>query len=211
MGTDMVLQLAILVLTLGIFFVLHKYPRQALNKIRTRGRSTAQANRHFINGAQLLARARSVRNRTTAANLAKDAAVEADKALAFDPRDAAAHILKALILDLMGHKSSALRSLDTALSSAAAKSLSGSDRGDALVKRAELQIALNRKRRVESAVVDLEEAVGLSPANSKAYCLLGVCYEMKGMKEEARKAFEEAIRLEPRSDPARQGLNRLAT
>lgn len=207
----MVLQLAIFGLTLAIFFVLHKYPRQALNKIRNRGRFTAQANRHFINGAQLLARARSVRNRATAANLAKDAAAEADKALAFDPRDAAAHILKALTLDLMGHKASALRSLDTALSSATAKSLPGGERGDALVKRAELQIALNRRRRVESAVADLEEAVGLSPANSKAYCLLGQCYEMKGMKDEARKAFEEAIRLEPRSDPARQGLNRLAT
>uniref|UniRef100_A0A5B7BKL5 Uncharacterized protein n=1 Tax=Davidia involucrata TaxID=16924 RepID=A0A5B7BKL5_DAVIN len=197
MGTDVLLQVAILLLTLGILFAMHNFPKKALTKLRSKGRNTAQAHRHFVQGAQLLARARSTRNRTTSINLAKDAAGEAEKALSLQPKDAAAHILKALALDLMGHKSSALRSLDAALSPPAVKSLSDRERGDALFKRAELHVAVNRRRRVDLAVSDLVEAVRLSSDNAKAYCLLGQCYEMKGMKEEARKAFEEANRVEP--------------
>ncbi|XAR58160.1 hypothetical protein NMG60_11026563 [Bertholletia excelsa] len=209
MGTDVLLQLAIVLLGLCMFFMVHNFPKKALTNLRTRGRSSAQANRHFFYGAQILARARSARNRTTSVNLAKEAAGEADKALSLEPRDAAAHILKALALDLMGHKSSALRSLDTALSPPAVKSLSDKEHGDALFKRAELQVALNRRRRVDSAVADLVESVRLSPDNAKAYCLLGQCHAMKGMKDEARKAFERAIGLDPGSVAARDGLDRL--
>ncbi|PSS26798.1 Small glutamine-rich tetratricopeptide repeat-containing protein [Actinidia chinensis var. chinensis] len=209
MGTDVLLQLAILILTLALFFAMHKFPKQALTKLRSRGRASAQAHRHFFQGAQLLARARSARNRTTAIGLAKDAAAQADRALSLDPKDAAAHILKALALDLMGHKLAALRSLDTALSPPAVKSLSEREIGDAMFKRAELHVAVNRRRRVDSAVADLLEAVRLSPDHVKAYCLLGQCYEMKGMQEEARTAFETAIKLEPGSIPAREALNRL--
>lgn len=138
--TDIVLQLAIILFTLALFFAINKFPKQALAKLRSKGRSTAQSHRHFVQGAHLLARARSTRNQATAHGLAKDAVGEADKALAIEPRDAASHILKALSLDLMGHKSSALKSLDVALSPAAARMLSERERGDALFRRAELQV-----------------------------------------------------------------------
>lgn len=90
------------------------------------------------------------------------------------------------------------------------KSLSESARGDALVTGAELKLAMNRKRRVDSAVDDLVEAVRLSGISDKAtaFCLLGECYERKGMREEAREAFQEALRVEPGFVAARQGFSR---
>lgn len=80
------------------------------------------------------------------------------------------------------------------------------------MKRAELKIGLNRRRRVDSAVEDLVQAVRLSRGEGDdvtSFCLLGQCYEWKGMKEEAREAFERALRAEPGSVLARQGLDRL--
>ncbi|KAF9610454.1 hypothetical protein IFM89_022418 [Coptis chinensis] len=209
MATDVLIQFLLLVLGLGMFFAMRTFPKQVLNKFRFKGRASVQSKRHFVQGAQLLARARSAPNRTTTLNLAKEATNEADKALSFDPKDAAAHILKALALDLQGHQTSALKSLDSALSPPAVKSLSDRERGDSLFKRAELQIGVNRRRRVDSAICDLLEAVKLSPENCKAFCLLGQCYEQKGMKDEARNAYVEAKKVEPTSTVAREGLDRL--
>ncbi|XP_057961926.1 uncharacterized protein LOC131153556 [Malania oleifera] len=209
MSPDILMQAAILLLTLGMLFALYSLPRKALSKLRTRGRSSLQANRHFLNGAQLLARARSARSRSASLAIAKDAVGEADKALSLEPRDAAAHILKALALDLLDRKPAALRSLDAALSPPAVRSLSDRERGDALFKRAELQVEMNRgRRRAEAALSDLTEAVRLSPDNAKAWCILGRCRELMGSRDEARKAFEEAVRIEPGSVAAREGLNR---
>ncbi|OUZ99744.1 Tetratricopeptide repeat-containing domain [Macleaya cordata] len=211
MNTDILIQVLLLLLGLGMVFAMHSFPKKLISNMRLRGRGSVQAKRHFVLGAQLLARARSAPNRTTALNLAKDANNEADKALSFDPKDAAAHILKALAQDLQGHKTSALKSLDAALSPPAVKSLSDRERGDALFKRAELQISVNRRRRVDSAISDLIESVKLSQENSKAYCLLGQCYEQKEMKEEARRAYEGARNVEPNSVAAREGLDRLGS
>ncbi|KAK4367028.1 hypothetical protein RND71_014908 [Anisodus tanguticus] len=206
METDIVIQLAILLFTLGIFYAMYNFPKQALTRPRTKNRSTNQAHIHFIKGAE----ARSNRNKSTSFNLAKSAAAEAGKALILEPKDPAAHILKALSLDLMGYKIAALRSLDSALSPPAVKALSGGERGDALLKLAELLVGLNRKRRVDSALVDLLEAVQLSCSDqAKAFCLLGQCYEIEGLKVEAHNAFEEALRIEPDLIAARQGLGRL--
>lgn len=202
----MVVQLAIVILTLSVFYLLHTFPSRTLTKLRTKSRSSAQANRHFVAGAHLLSRARSTRNRTASLSLANDAVSEADNALIIDPKDAAAHILKALSLDLLGRRPAALKSLDVALSQ---RGLSDGERADALVKRAELHMAVNKRRRVDAAIEDVEEAVRLGAGNSRAYCLLGECYEFKGMKEIAREAFENAIRVEPGSVPARQGLDRV--
>ncbi|XP_009615438.1 uncharacterized protein [Nicotiana tomentosiformis] len=211
METDILIQLIILLFTLGIFYAMYNFPKQALTPLRSKNRSTNQAHIHFIKGAQLLSRAKSNRNKSTSFNLAKSAAGEADKALALEPKDPAAHILKALSLDLMGRKIAALKYLDLALSPPAVKALSDGERGDALLKRAELQVALNRKRRVDSAMLDLLETVKLGCSDqAKAFCLLGQCYEMKGLKIEAQNAFEEALKIEPDLVAAREGLGRLS-
>lgn len=207
---EVAIQTALLLLALAMVYALHAFPKRAFSSLRLRGRSTLQAKRHFVQGAQLLARARSAATRSSTISLARSASSQADLALSLDPKDAAAHILKALALDLQGHKISAVRSFDAALSPPASKSLSPRERGDALFKRAELQLQLNRRRRLDSALADLIEAVKLSPDNSKALCLLGSCYEQKDMWEDARKAYEAASQLDPDSALAREGLNRLA-
>ncbi|KAF3439195.1 hypothetical protein FNV43_RR17470 [Rhamnella rubrinervis] len=211
MAPEVFVQLAFLILTLGLFFAVLKLSKQALNKVRTKNRGTLQSNRHFVHGSHLLARARSTAHRDQSLVHAKNALAEAEKAISLSPRDSASHFLKALALDLMDRKTSALRSLDVALSIPCVKSLSERERGDALVKRAELKVAVNRRRRIDSAVEDLVEAVSRTESNSKALCLLGQCYEWKGLREEAREAFEKALTVEPGSLVAREGLDRLGS
>ena len=209
MAPEIVLQLALLTLTLAMFIAIRKFPREALTKLRSRHRATLQSNRHFAHGSTLLAQARVAHPAQSLAH-AKSALFEAQKALSLSPKDPGPLVLKALALDLMGHKSSALRALDLALSSSRVRLLAERERGDALVKRAELKLATNRRRRVDSAVEDLVEAVRLSGSTkATAFCLLGECYERKGMSEEAKEAFEGALRVEPGSVAARQGLERL--
>ncbi|CAA3025478.1 Tetratricopeptide repeat-containing domain [Olea europaea subsp. europaea] len=209
MGTDVLLQLGIIFFTLGIVYALHSLPKRALTKLRSKARPNTQIHRHFIQGAQFLSRARSSKNKSTAFNFAKSATNEADKALALEPKDPAAHILKAMALDLMGHKNSALKSLDLALSPPAVRMLADRERGDALFKRAQLQVGLNRKRRVDSAIDDLVEAVRLSGDNAKAFCLLGQCYEMKGLRDEAKQAFQKALSIDSQLKEAHDGLGRM--
>lgn len=211
MAKEVMLQVAILILTLAIVYVVHNLRKQAGQpRVRKRNRDTHQLNRHLIQGSHLLARARSNSQRPQSITHARSALIEADEALSLSPKDPAAHILKALALDLMGHHTAALKSMDSALSSPQVKSLSEAEREDALVKRAQLKLAVNRRRRVDSAVEDLVEAVRLSGgSNSEALCLLGECYEWKGMKEKAKESFERAFQLEPDSVEALNGLERL--
>ncbi|OMO50784.1 Tetratricopeptide-like helical [Corchorus capsularis] len=212
MWTDLLLQAAFILVTIFMFLAMHDIPKKIFNKIRYRNRADFQAKRHFVLGAQLLAQARSSKSRSSATSLAKQAESEAEKAISLDPKDAAAYILKALALDLQGFKTSALDSLDIALSPLASKSLTDVERADALFKRAELKMAMNRRgSRVDSAMDDLTKAVELRADNVKAFCLLGECYEMKKMKRDAKAAFEEALKLQPNSDVARAALDRLSS
>ncbi|KAL5559959.1 hypothetical protein UlMin_036170 [Ulmus minor] len=211
MMSDLFLQAAMILISIFMFLYMHDVPKKLMAKFRFRNRPQTQAKRHFVIGAQLLARARSIKSRSAASNLAKEAVEEADKAVALDPKDAAAHILKALALDLQGFKTSALDSLDAALSPLAIKSLSEKEKGDALFKRAELKIAIGRHGKVDAALGDLTEAVLLSSDNVKAFCLLGECYELKQMGEEAKKAYDEALKLEPELAVAKEALQRLGS
>jgi tetratricopeptide (TPR) repeat protein len=211
MLADILLQVGLILLMVYLFLAMHGIPNKVLSKLRFRNRAEIQAKRSFVVGAQLLARARSSKTRSTATSLAKEAEAEADKAIALDPKDAAAHILKSLALDLQGFKPSALDSLDVALSPLCAKSLSDPERGDSLFKRAELKVAMARRGQVDSAVADLTLALTLSPDNAKAFCLLGECYEAKKMGEEAKKAYEDALRVDPKLTAAREALDRLGS
>lgn len=213
MVIDILLQIGVVLLVVVSFLFINNVPQRVLKNLRLRLRSKSgiQSKRHFVLGAQLLAQARSAASKTSAASLAKQALDEADKAIALDPKDAAAHILKALALDVQGFKTSALDAIDVALSPLCRKSLSDPERGDALFKRAEIKMSLNRPARVDSVIEDLTLAVKLSPENAMAFCTLGECYEEKKMTEEAKKAYQDALTLQPRFAEAKEALDRLGS
>lgn len=161
-----------------------------------------QTRRHLLHGTQLLNRSKP-----------KAAALEADKALAMDPRDAASHVLKALALERQGHMAAALRSLNTALKPPMAKTLGPSEKAQALVKRAEIAVngGFSRvKRRLDLALGDLHASLAINPENVKAHCLMGRCYEQKGLRAEAVQAYQAALRVDPSSQEADEGLSHLS-
>lgn len=213
MVKDLFLQAGLILVVVVAFLAIHNIPQKLLANLRFRFRNKpkAQAKRHFVVGAQLLAQARSAASPSSASSLFQQALDEAEKAISLDPKDAAAHILKALALDSQGYKTSALDAIDVALSPLAAKSLTEEERGDALVKRAEIRLSMNRRGQVDSVIADLTLAVELSPENVKAFCTLGECYEGKKMTEEARKAYEAALKVQPRLKVARDALDRLGS
>lgn len=209
MVRDIVLQIVLFLIMVFLYLYMHDIPKKLFAKLRFRNRSAIRAKGHFVLGAQLLAKARSTKTRSASNSLAKEALAEAEKAIALDPKDAAAYILKALALELQGFRPSALDSFDMALSPLAAKSLIDTEKADALLKRAELKMAMNERGQIDSSLIDLTESVKLNSKNVKAFCLLGQCYEAKKMKDEARKAYEEALKVEPQATVAQEALNRL--
>lgn len=202
---DIVLQAAMVLLMVLSYFFMNDIPKKLWTKLRTRNRADIQSKRYFVEGAQLLARARSSKSRA----LAKEAQARAQRAISLDPTDAAPYLLKALALDFQGLRSAALDSIDQALSPLAAASLSDSERADALLKRAELRLASSQRGRVDSALADLEESVELSPNNAKAFSALGECYVRKKMNDDAVRAYRQALQLEPQLLAAQQALQRL--
>ncbi|KAM7274947.1 hypothetical protein ACFE04_016813 [Oxalis oulophora] len=208
------LQAAILILTLAILYSLIHRPK--FIKHRTKTKTTVQSTRHLNQAANFLSRAKS-RDRKDK-TLTKSALHEADQAISISPRDPKPLIVKAMALEIVGRESSALRSLDLALAVPRVKALAEKERGEALVKRAELKMKVNLKRRVDSAIEDLEEGIRVLSRQEKKFdsvglglglCLLGECYEYKGVKEKAQWAFEEALKIEPDCLKASQGLDRL--
>ncbi|KAK7275850.1 hypothetical protein RIF29_16976 [Crotalaria pallida] len=218
MFNDIALQIIIVLVMAISFLFMNDIPNKLFSKLRLRNRKDIQAKHHFVQGAQLFAKARSSssssnsnsKSRSIANSLSKQALAEAEKAIALDPNDAAVHLLKSLVLDLQGFRTSALESIDVALSPIAAKSLSESERGDAHLMRAELKMRSGKgKGKGTTVKEDLEEAVRLNPKNARAFCVLGEWYEGKKMKDEALKAYEEAIGLEPELRVAQDALNRM--
>lgn len=190
----------LIILSLGLMWATQGLRTAHLRSVKSKERVRVQARRHLEQGTQLLGRSK-----------ARKAAVEADKAISLDPKDAASHILKAFALERQGHMGSARRSLNTALSPPVVKSLSLSEKAEALVKRADLVLAGSPggKRRLEVALGDLHASLAIKPDNAKAYCLLGTCYERKGLKAEALQAFQAALRIDPSSRDANHAFSRL--
>lgn len=208
--TDAVVQGLLLLLAAGLLVALQSIPSHLRRRRGRTSATSAQAHRHFVSGAQLLSRARSTT--PPSISLAKSALSHADLAISLSPRDAAPLILKALTLDLLGRRLPAIKSLDTALSPPLVNSLSDKERGDALFKRAEMRLEVNQRktrRKIDAVVADLTEAVRLSPDNAKALAMLGECYEERGEVEEAHKAFEAAVLVDPSIKAAQEGLKRV--
>lgn len=211
MWDDLLLQAAIILVTVFMFLYTQNLPQKFFSKLRFRNQSSLESKRHFIKGAQFLSQAQSAKDRSSISSLAKSAEIEADLAIALDSKDPAAHILKSLALELRGFKTSALDSLDAALSPALAKLLTGDERGDALYKRAELKLSVGRRREVDSAIEDLVESVKLKGDNVKAFCLLGECYKKKGMNDEAKMAFQDALNVRPNYSVALEALQQFSS
>ncbi|CAN4122400.1 unnamed protein product [Withania somnifera] len=209
MYRDLLLQATLILITIFMFLWMYNIPQKYLNNLRLGNRANIQSKRHFVQGAQFLSQAKSSKDRSQAISLAKSAESQADLAISLDPKDAAAHILKALALDLQGFKTSALDSIDVALSPIAVKSLTDTERADALFKRAQLKLGVSRRGRVDSVIEDLKESLRLKGDNVKAFCLLGDCYEKMGLKEEAQKTYQEAQQIQPNYAPAQEALDRL--
>ncbi|KAL9260577.1 hypothetical protein AKJ16_DCAP10747 [Drosera capensis] len=230
MWFDILLQAVMILGSIFMFLWMHDIPKKLFTELRRRGNSSKyEAKRRFVVAAQLLSQARSASDRTLAAS----AVEEADRAIALDPSDAASHILKAMALHFQGFNASAIDSLDAALSPLAVKSLSDEEKADALFKRAELRIETsrlgnkgikkNKKKKGEEMVVDdhdealaaagveedLLEVVKLRPGNAKAWCRLGECRKAKELTDAAKEAFEAALKADPESKAARDGLDRL--
>lgn len=207
---ETLVQVGTLLLGLCLVWVAQTLAKMLLRPSRARGRAKAQARHHFVSGAQLLARSRSAGKPSLGRSLARQANSEADKAIAIDPLDAACYVLKCLALEQQGLLPAALESMNTALSPNVVKSLSDSEKADALMKRGGLLIATSKgKRNLDAAIDDLQRSLELSPNNSKVLCMLAACYEKKGLYPEADKSYERAFALDPDSDDAKAGLMRL--
>ncbi|XP_031287629.1 uncharacterized protein LOC116146366 [Pistacia vera] len=206
MATEIMVQVALLILSLLIIYYIYHFSKQNLPKLPTQTRTTFQIDRHLAEATRLLNRAKSTPDKSKSQTAAKHALTEAQMAISLNPRDPKPHILKANILEFMGHQRSALSLLDSALRQPRVKALAARERGELLVKRAELKLSVNKRRRVDSAVEDLKEAVKLSEGGCdyKIYYLLSECYEFKGLREEAKKwAIKEALKVGPDPGPVR--------
>lgn len=222
--SEILVQGGLFLLALIVLLSLQSLPKRCLSHIRRRSSSSphSQSQRHFFAGAQLLARATSAKPSSSSSkstSLLKSAIAESDAAIALDPRDAAPHILRALALRHLGRPLPALKSLDTALSSPQSKTLNPKERADALVKRAELHLQINRRRRADMALADLLQASRLRGSgkdrdrdrdkDGKVECLVGECYEAKGMRQEAKEAYGRALEADGSLEAATEGLRRL--
>lgn len=105
-----------------------------------------------------------------------------------------------------------LRSLDLAFNLPLVKSLGGKKRGELLVKRAELELSFNTRRRFDSTIEAILLSCGERHCTASALCLLSQCNEHMGHGLQRRVGKEEgfitAVELVPRKglEPIVHGL-----
>jgi hypothetical protein len=140
---EILVTLAMVVLGLGLLWTVKMLGSTVAGRMRARGASRSQARRHFVKAAQLLAKSRNPGNAgAVGRKIAREAVAEADAAILLDPKDAAMHIVKSLSLQQLGRPAAAVRSLSTALTKPASRSLSPSEKAEALAKRASKSFSL---------------------------------------------------------------------
>ncbi|KAG9129720.1 hypothetical protein Leryth_015423 [Lithospermum erythrorhizon] len=202
MWADILLQLFLIISTILVFIFMLFNPKNLLSKLRPHTLPTYQSKRHFVKGAQLLSKARSQNDVV----LAKSAESEADQAIKLDPLDAAGYLLKAMALEVQGLKELGIECLDLALE----RKLEEEERANALLKRAEMRMEVSQhgEGAVDLVVGDLVESVGLRESG-KGFLLLGRCYEEMGLVEKAKKAFQDAVKVQPGYEKAQKELDRL--
>ncbi len=64
-------------------------------------------------------------------------------------------------------------------------------------------------QKLGEAIKVLKKAIGLDPKSAKAHYNLGIVYEAKNQKEEAKAMFEKTLQLDPGFPGAQQHLDRL--
>ncbi|KAL2893082.1 hypothetical protein RDABS01_008991 [Bienertia sinuspersici] len=201
MWWDLSLQALIFLVSIAAYLWTNNIPQKLFTQYHSyRNRHKHQARRHFVRAAEHLSSSQP-----------SSAVTEADAAIQLDPTDAASHILKAVALEVQGFNTSALDSLNVALSPLAVKSLEVEEKADAMAKRAQLRMAVapNDQEVWRVAEKELREVVELKKESVRAWCLLGKCCEGIGKNEAAKEAYEEAVRIAPNSAPAKEGLQRL--
>ncbi|KAH9567160.1 hypothetical protein CY35_03G016200 [Sphagnum magellanicum] len=205
---EILVTLAMVVLGLGLLWTVKMLGSTVAGRMRARGASRSQARRHFVKAAQLLAKSRSPGNAgAVGRKIAREAVAEADAAILLDPKDAAMHIVKSLSLQQLGRPAAAVRSLSTALTKPASRSLSPSEKAEALAKRASLFLEQDKGRRgLDLAIADLEESLSLKADNVDVQCMLASCYEKSGQKEKAVAAYQKSLDLNPDFSEAKKGL-----
>ncbi len=70
-------------------------------------------------------------------------------------------------------------------------------------------LAYQQLGRMDEAIAGYEEAAGVAPTNPKPHSLRGTAYFSQQRLQDARAAFEEALRIDPEYGPARENLRML--
>jgi adenylate cyclase len=113
---------------------------------------------------------------------------EAERAIALDPNDPAAHVMLGVIRHYSGRSDEALPNFDRSLT------LDPFYLDSVLHFRAQALYALGR---YEEAATVLKHRVALNANTDASRVLLAACYGQLGRVDEAREAWREALRVNP--------------
>jgi Flp pilus assembly protein TadD len=70
-------------------------------------------------------------------------------------------------------------------------------------------ILLMYRDSLDAAMNEINILSGIDPANAAAWFYKGKIYHLKGQKDQAKAAFEQALRLDPNYEQAKDGMQEL--